>query len=925
MATSAARQYRVFLVVLVGTVLISGCGGPPGPTEPTYTKDYVVIDGQPSVILSDGSVFALQREDAWQELIEQFPADEIEQSTSRLVPSQVPSSVDLRANQTPIRNQGGRNTCVAFATVAGIEAAYQRLAGMTLDLSEQYANHIQKATALPPAMVELPARETQLGAWGGSGVGYQLGWLFRLRFGLPLETDLVYVPQGNYENTDQPGDVPRLSWSDPAVTQQEVDQWNFEKDAVTYNIPETLTATNLPRQVLMAATYGVSTVSPVTPINLANLKQALAEGREVVFSVILTKPAAGDTEYVDGVWLPTSDDWGGHAMVMVGYDDATNSFLVKNSWGLESGTGRGQPAAADLDADGFIRMSYSWVPKIREALTVTAVRESATWQNQQPFLGDWTMSADYTHLVNVDGQLAIYHLPGAFPSSSLSGAVDRRLGTLYSSNGDFRVNGSLDMSTGHLSANFVRPPGQPETYDFSDGTTTIDAYLFSEGKSMMAGWSSRSGVSVPFYATLDGSLAGSPADTDVGTDAEDYLGTWRFLDDGVESQLLFGDVNPSGTIVGRLVTGGTVLTGVIATLDSSNPCLVSIDIPLPEGDRTYVGGMFCLDRPSQRNVIAGTSTPSSSAAPVRGFIAVRTGSALSIEITSLSEGSSFPRGSVNVPLEADVFGADDVEWTSNVDGVIGTGSTTAVNDLSYGAHVITATATAADGSTASDSVGITITNDPPSVAIVEPATGSSFCVAEEVQFTATVTDLNEVPTFTLGDDAVSWRIQGGAEIGTGKQVSHAFGAAGTFTVVVQATDSQGASDEASVVVSVEECAENQPPSVSITDPPADTGTSDPDFVYDGFDGDLGLWFKDVDLSGTASDPEDGALTGVSLVWSTDRTDLQGASLGTGTTLNDVRLYAASCSGEWHEVMLEATDSGGLARSTVRRIFIWTLC
>ncbi|MFO7546202.1 MAG: C1 family peptidase, partial [Trueperaceae bacterium] len=375
MAKSVARHHERFLAVLVGTVLIAGCGGPSGPTEPTYTKDYVIVDGQPKVILSDGSVFALQREDEWQELIDQFPADEIEQSTSRLEPLQLPPSVDLRANQTAIRNQGGRNTCVAFATVAGIEAAYQRLAGMTLDLSEQYANHIQKATALPQTMVELPARETQLGAWGGSGVAYQLGWLYRLRFGLPLETDLAYVPQGNYEDTDQPGDVPRLLWSDPTVTQQEVDQWNLEKDAVAYNIPEPLTLTNLPRQALAAATYGVSAVSPVTPINLANLKQALADGREVVFSVILTKPAEGDTEYVDGVWFPTSDDWGGHAMVMVGYDDATSSFLVKNSWGLETGTGRGQPAAADLDADGFIRMSYSWVPKIREALTVTAVRD----------------------------------------------------------------------------------------------------------------------------------------------------------------------------------------------------------------------------------------------------------------------------------------------------------------------------------------------------------------------------------------------------------------------------------------------------------------------------------------------------------------------------------------------------------------------
>ncbi len=120
---------------------------------------------------------------------------------------------------------------------------------------------------------------------------------------------------------------------------------------------------------------------------------------------------------------------------------------------------------------------------------------------------------------------------------------------------------------------------------------------------------------------------------------------------------------------------------------------------------------------------------------------------------------------------------------------------------------------------------------------------------------------------------------------------------------------------------------DSPPTASITTPAVDTGTSDFNFAYDGFDVQLGLWYKDVALVGQASDPEDGPLTGASLVWTTDRTDIQpggGGALMTGTS-GTVRLYSDVCTGVWHEIRLTATDSNGNAVSVIRRIFIWTLC
>ena len=51
-----------------------------------------------------------------------------------------PDVVDHRQNQTPIRDQIDRGTCVCFASLAGIESVLKRRSGNDVDLSEQYAN-----------------------------------------------------------------------------------------------------------------------------------------------------------------------------------------------------------------------------------------------------------------------------------------------------------------------------------------------------------------------------------------------------------------------------------------------------------------------------------------------------------------------------------------------------------------------------------------------------------------------------------------------------------------------------------------------------------------------------------------------------------------------------------------------------------------
>jgi hypothetical protein len=211
-------------------------GGRPGGDDRSIVG-YPTVDGTPGIELADGQVVLLDPIDLWEDLRDQFPLPDETAPSVTGTAGALPMRIDLRGNQTSIKNQGSRGTCVAFATVAALEAAYQRERSLTIDLSEQYANHIQKMTALPAENRTIFERETQPGSSGGSGVGYQLGWLFRLRFGMPLESDMAgivasdpsatYSPWGNYENTNQSGDDPRFDSDERIVIQDEIDSWNL--------------------------------------------------------------------------------------------------------------------------------------------------------------------------------------------------------------------------------------------------------------------------------------------------------------------------------------------------------------------------------------------------------------------------------------------------------------------------------------------------------------------------------------------------------------------------------------------------------------------------------------------------------------------------------------------------------------------------
>ena len=298
-----------------------------------------------------------------------------------------------------------------------------------------------------------------------------------------------------------------------------------------------------------------------------------------------------------------------------------------------------------------------------------------------------------------------------------------------------------------------------------------------------------------------------------------------------------------------------------------------------------------------------------------------------LRITSPADGQTISR---NVPVHffADASDREDgvpnVVWTSSrqTPSQIGTGTYFSRNDLTLGTHTIRATTTDSSGIEVVDTATITVVNDPPRVEIIEPLDHSEFCVGEAVVLRASSFDRNNRPTYQLPGSDMRWTSNRQGLITTGHESVAFLVADGAHTITLQGTDDQGeiATETITVTLEPQPC---EALTVVITQPATDTDPREP-LYYDGYDGIKGLWYKDVVFRGQAFDPGDGLLTGASLVWRTDQTDIQPAELGTGGDIT-VRLYGKLCTGVWHEITLTATDSEGNSRARVRRIFIHTLC
>src|SRR5207253_11509667 len=125
-------------------------------------------------------------------------------------------------------------------------------------------------------------------------------------------------------------------------------------------------------------------------------------------------------------------------------------------------------------------------------------------------------------------------------------------------------------------------------------------------------------------------------------------------------------------------------------------------------------------------------------------ITVVVNAAPTVAITAPTAGSSFVPGEP-VRLGAAASDAEDgnlnagIQWTSSLDGPLGTGAAVTVDTLRSGTHVIRASVADRGGKTASTEVTVVV-NAPPAVAVASPSDGATFVPGEAVRLEGTATD-----------------------------------------------------------------------------------------------------------------------------------------------------------------------------------------
>ncbi|MEW6202507.1 MAG: carboxypeptidase regulatory-like domain-containing protein [bacterium] len=240
-----------------------------------------------------------------------------------------------------------------------------------------------------------------------------------------------------------------------------------------------------------------------------------------------------------------------------------------------------------------------------------------------------------------------------------------------------------------------------------------------------------------------------------------------------------------------------------------------------------------------------------------------------------------------------------LNWTSSIDGILGAGNTLTMA-LSAGTHLISLTVTDSGGLTDSDMVTITVTtpttNTPPTAVIATPADDAMFQSGQNIIFSGSAADTEDG---ILTGAALAWSSSIDGALGIGALVSRNDLSVGTHTITLTATDSNDNAATDTVTIAVIESTVNNAPNAIITTPANGSAFTAGQLIT---------------FTGGATDAEDVAITGASLVW----TSSIDGSLGTG-----VLLLKSNLSEGVHIITLTATDSGGLSDSATVSITVET--
>jgi C1A family cysteine protease len=194
--------------------------------------------------------------------------------------SALPPKVDWREFQSPVENQGSLGSCTGQGFAAALEYLDRRGDGKHTDVSRLF---IYQNELMIYGVIE------DTGAYIRDGIK-------------------VLAKYGVCDEALWPYDISKFKVKPPLEAY---------KDALKRRLK---------------AYYRVSTVQ--------ELKAAIAEGLPVVFGTAIFSGFEGREASRTGiVSMPDKSERsrGGHCMVIVGYDDARQCFIVKNSWGVGVG------------------------------------------------------------------------------------------------------------------------------------------------------------------------------------------------------------------------------------------------------------------------------------------------------------------------------------------------------------------------------------------------------------------------------------------------------------------------------------------------------------------------------------------------------------------------------------------------------------
>ncbi|MCL2208482.1 MAG: C1 family peptidase, partial [Fibromonadales bacterium] len=223
----------------------------------------------------------------------------------------IPSSISLESKFPPVQSQGNYGTCVAWATGYNIKTA---LNGIEKGWGSAELARPENQTS--PKSLFFNINSSDKGA-RCDGTSFEAALNVLITKGAATMSSVPYNNMGNCSGSAEVNSNNKIA--------------NYRRIAYNYKLFE---STNRTEQEGMTKD---------------NFKGYLAQGRPILFSARI-----GDrfTKWKDAsvISSDTYNDPGGHAMVLVGYDDNKKAFRVRNSWG----TNWGDNGSIWVDYDYFL-------------------------------------------------------------------------------------------------------------------------------------------------------------------------------------------------------------------------------------------------------------------------------------------------------------------------------------------------------------------------------------------------------------------------------------------------------------------------------------------------------------------------------------------------------------------------------------------